>query len=556
MAQVVRVPLYGTLTGRTSSTSKDQLFKNCFPEKLVRANLNDSLSKNDNYYTVVKRPGLSTTYTHTAGEGRGIYEWQGSLYYAIGNTLYKDGTSIGTIVNTTGKVYFTEIQGGTPRLIIKDIDALFHVTTGDTVEQVNASLSVTSITHVTTTATATVTAHPYNDRDTVTIAGASPTDYNGAFVITNITANTFDYTMTADPGANATGTITAQRAAGMLSNLSPGVANIDGYLVLATENLASSGGTVQTSNVNNPDRWGASATLTPAELPDKNLHVLKYLNYIVVFGADSIEFFYDAGNATGSILSPVDGSVLTLGLAAKHSPVQFANKMFFIARDSFGGRKLVLLDGFKVNIVSNPVAERLINGESDPNAIITYGIRHSGHSFYMMNLPDQAKTLVYDMELDEFHIWTYYNGTTESVFNCNDMADLNGTIYCIGRSDGKVYKLDTSIYQDGGNDIKVQVVNDQIDFGVDVNKFLHRLELVADIESVSATVNISWTDDDYATFSSTRNIFDTKRMLISRLGMFKRRAFKIDFVANSALRLFYLDLAVTASRNLYQGQGA
>src|SRR5207253_1169952 len=45
----------------------------------------------------------------------------------------------------------------------------------------------------------------------ITIAGATPSAYNGTFTIKNVTANTFDYNFTgADPIlANATGTITA-----------------------------------------------------------------------------------------------------------------------------------------------------------------------------------------------------------------------------------------------------------------------------------------------------------------------------------------------------------
>jgi len=46
---------------------------------------------------------------------------------------------------------------------------------------------------------------------TVTISGATPSQYNGTFVITNIGGGntTFDYTMVSDPGASGTGTIVA-----------------------------------------------------------------------------------------------------------------------------------------------------------------------------------------------------------------------------------------------------------------------------------------------------------------------------------------------------------
>lgn len=70
---------------------------------------------------------------------------------------------------------------------------------------------LSSLTHVTTTATATFAAHGFTNGQYVTISGAAPAGYNGTFPIQNVTANTFDYILAADPGANATGSdITAQ----------------------------------------------------------------------------------------------------------------------------------------------------------------------------------------------------------------------------------------------------------------------------------------------------------------------------------------------------------
>lgn len=73
------------------------------------------------------------------------------------------------------------------------------------------SKSVTSITRSGTTATATSAAHGYANGDYVLIAGANETQYNGTFTISNVTTNTFDYTVSGSPATPATGTITVQR---------------------------------------------------------------------------------------------------------------------------------------------------------------------------------------------------------------------------------------------------------------------------------------------------------------------------------------------------------
>lgn len=79
-------------------------------------------------------------------------------------------------------------------------------------------LTLTSLTRVATTATATKNAHGFTSGQYVTISGATPAGFNGTFVIQNVTANTFDYVMAADPGANGTGTILAQ-AGGIVSKM-------------------------------------------------------------------------------------------------------------------------------------------------------------------------------------------------------------------------------------------------------------------------------------------------------------------------------------------------
>lgn len=74
------------------------------------------------------------------------------------------------------------------------------------------TVTLTSITRVTTTATATKVGHGFRDGDTVTIAGATVANYNGSYVITVTSNDVFTYTV-ADSGATpATGTITATGA--------------------------------------------------------------------------------------------------------------------------------------------------------------------------------------------------------------------------------------------------------------------------------------------------------------------------------------------------------
>ena len=99
------------------------------------------------------------------------------------------------------------------------------------------------------TATATLTAHGYSTDDRINISGADQPEFNGDYFITFTNANTFTYTMAADPGADATGTLIANKGpviqttytggiigAGIYS--SPRLDNAAEYIVLAGPNAA------------------------------------------------------------------------------------------------------------------------------------------------------------------------------------------------------------------------------------------------------------------------------------------------------------------------------
>jgi hypothetical protein len=70
--------------------------------------------------------------------------------------------------------------------------------------QTFAGAIIASLTNVTTTATAvTVTNHGLSTGQTITVAGCTPSAYNGTFTVTVVDAATFTYTMLSDPGGAA-----------------------------------------------------------------------------------------------------------------------------------------------------------------------------------------------------------------------------------------------------------------------------------------------------------------------------------------------------------------
>lgn len=69
-----------------------------------------------------------------------------------------------------------------------------------------AQLTGCSATRSGTTATLTKTSHGRSNGDKVLIQGFGLEEFNGVFTVANAAANTFDYTIKQDPGANPSGT--------------------------------------------------------------------------------------------------------------------------------------------------------------------------------------------------------------------------------------------------------------------------------------------------------------------------------------------------------------
>lgn len=119
------------------------------------------------------------------------------------NDRYREimsGVGLQTSIRTTTT---KQVTAGN-RLVVFDCEKIFNVFN-------NYGRSVTSITRSSTTATVTTSIdHGYTTGDSVVIAGATQTDYNGVFAITVTGDTTFTYAVANSPATPATGTITVE----------------------------------------------------------------------------------------------------------------------------------------------------------------------------------------------------------------------------------------------------------------------------------------------------------------------------------------------------------
>ena len=138
-----------------------------------------------------------------------------SLYklFAVAETKIWDATtSTATEVFdglTNSKLQYVNFSNTAGNFIVAcngdDPVTVYNGTDWFTIATTETAQTISTITHVGAVATlTTASAHGLETGNYVTISGASPSEYNGSFVITKTGASTFTYTMASTPATNAT----------------------------------------------------------------------------------------------------------------------------------------------------------------------------------------------------------------------------------------------------------------------------------------------------------------------------------------------------------------
>lgn len=286
--------------------------------------------------------------------------------------------------------------------------------------------------------------------------------------------------------------------------------------------------------------WQGTSFITPEIYPDDQVTISKHLNQIVAFGTRTIEFFYDAGN-TGSPLQRTENLVSEIGCASEVSVDSAEGIICFIAKGTKGTPYIGRINNYTVEKLSTESIDRLLQNEGTSiSTCIGRFARSCGHLLYLLDITNM--TLVYDFNTELWYQWT----TSSSTFSGRYFTEHNGLCLSVGKSDGKIYKLNQGVYQDNATNISVDIYTRAFDFGQSTKKLMSSLQLFADVPSSSVNLTLSYFDDDnYSTEKGTTTLDLTKDLKVSRLGSFRRRSFRFQFSSNAYLRLGLAEATLT-----------
>lgn len=260
-----------------------------------------------------------------------------------------------------------------------------------------SSVTPTSIVRSGTIVTVTLPAPTnWQSGSNVTISGAAQTDYNGVWPIAVTSSTTFTFQITTTPATPATGTIAVKGGRVTV----PGIVFLDGYFFVMDQNNI-----IYNCALGDPLTWNALDFITANIEPGNGVAIAKSQNYVIALKTWSTEFFYDAGNAVGSPLSPVMSAFTKVGCAHAGSVADLDGTVLWMSKTKEKGRSVHKMNGLGQEKVSTPDVERILNSDN-LSGVYSYGLKISGHMFYILGLKNSNITLAYDSVTGFWSQWT------------------------------------------------------------------------------------------------------------------------------------------------------
>jgi len=315
------------------------------------------------------------------------------------------------------------------------------------------------------------------------------------------------------------------------SSFIPSLVFLDGYLFL----IKSGTSDIYNSTLNDPLAWVSGDFITAEMIPDTLLGISRLNNYLIAFGSASVEYFFDAGNASGSPLQRNDTPVKHIGFLGGYAT--HGNKVFFVGQYANTTPMLFVLEDFKVDEVNLPQLRRFMDQDITYSAAI---VTNGGHDFYVVSFGEESFALDLDTKL-----WAIWKFQTEDNFpiTYSALVKNTGSYSSVVAVSGKanLYQFSTSVYQDAATNFNFEGVLSKNYFNTHRQKFMSRLFVLAD--KVDTSLNISYTDDDYENYSTERSVsLNTTRPVLHQLGSFYSRAFKFRQTDNKPCRLFFFEV--------------
>ena len=323
----------------------------------------------------------------------------------------------------------------------------------------------------------------------------------------------------------------------------PQPVTIDGYVFLADLNT----GDLYNSDNDDPMAW--SNEFISAEMSgDYIIKITTNRNYIIVMGNKTLEIFWDAANDTGSPLKSNPSGFKQVGYVT--GMCQIGDSNFFVGQDANKSVSVFMLNGFKMERVSDEVVDRSLqtilttdNAKAQVNLDRDgYCLSVDGHTFYC--IPTPQTTWVYDIDEKMWYEWKNSAGTGLAVEAAWAMFD--GSQYLAIGGQTYISLMTPTLYQDFSTNYTCTYTTANETFDSFNWKICNRVAVMCDMHTYTGTSNlgVSWSDNDWSDGGTTArnvNVFSSSPF-ITRCGKFRNRSYRLTYTDNYPLRMQGLKL--------------
>ena len=273
--------------------------------------------------------------------------------------------------------------------------------------------------------------------------------------------------------------------------------------------------------------------------PDKGVYLSKQLVYVVALKQWTIEYFFDAGNPTGSPLQSVQGMKIAYGCAHADSVQKINDVLFFLSMDQTNSLQVSTVDKGAHRIVSTPAIDRLL-ATIDTTTVYSWQLKLNGHSFYIVTFKEGNLTLAYDITQELWFQWTDHEGNYFPIVA--SAYDNEGNHILQHESTGELFYISGDNYKDGEYPIVLDIYTPPFDANTYRRKHLKVMKFIGD-QVPGSTAEVRWSADDYQTWSSKRSIdLSLARPVLTNCGTFTKRAYHIRHTADTPFRMRAVDV--------------
>jgi len=184
--------------------------------------------------------------------------------------------------------------------------------------------------------------------------------------------------------------------------------------------------------------------------PDNLVSMIVDHREVWLYGTNSVEVWYDAGNADFP-LQRIQGAYNEIGCAATFSVAKLDNGLFWLGADARGQGIVYRANGYTGQRISTHAIEYAIAQYPIISDAVAYTYQQEGHAFYVLTFPSANATWVYDVSTQAWHERAAFSNGQFLRHRSNCQMAFNSEIVVGDFANGNLYAFDLDIYADNGS---------------------------------------------------------------------------------------------------------